>query len=108
MENEINITVIDREGVAHELQAPTDMGMNLMEICKAFELPLQGVCGGMGICGSCHVYIESDHELPEQSDEELATLSESFQTEDNSRLSCQIRAEESLEGLIIRLAPEDA
>ena len=31
----IKVTVVDREGVAHELDAPTDMGMNMMELCKS-------------------------------------------------------------------------
>ncbi len=47
---EINITVIDRDGQEHPLQAPTDMAMNLMEICKAYELPVEGTCGGMAMC----------------------------------------------------------
>lgn len=108
MENDIKITVIDREENAHEILAPTDMGMNLMEVCKAYDLPVLGTCGGMAICGSCHVFIESDHELPEASEEETATLSESFYSEDNSRLSCQIPSIPSLEGLVIRLGPEEA
>ncbi|MEE3224560.1 MAG: ferredoxin, partial [Bacteroidota bacterium] len=31
---DVTITVIDREGVAHALEAPTDMNLNLMEVCK--------------------------------------------------------------------------
>ena len=41
---DVKITVIDREGVAHPLDAPTDMAMNIMEVCKAFELPVDGIC----------------------------------------------------------------
>ena len=57
----INIRVIDRKKVEHSLDAPTDMAMNLMEICKAYELPVEGTCGGMALCASCHCYIKSDH-----------------------------------------------
>ena len=46
---DIQISVIDREGVTHELMAPTDMNMNLMEVCKAHELPVEGTCGGMAL-----------------------------------------------------------
>ena len=49
MKEIINITVIDREDVKHELEAPTDMAMNVMEACKAYELPVQGTCGGMAL-----------------------------------------------------------
>jgi len=58
----IKVTVIDREGKSHELDAPTDMGMNMMELCKAAELPVEGTCGGMAMCASCHMYVESSHE----------------------------------------------
>jgi 2Fe-2S ferredoxin len=32
------------------MQAPTDMAMNIMELCKAYELPVEGTCGGMAMC----------------------------------------------------------
>jgi len=104
---DVNISIIDREGKEHKVQAPTDMGMNLMELCKAYDLPVLGTCGGMAMCASCQVYIESDHPLPEMQDDEEAMLSEAFYVEENSRLGCQIPISEELEGLVIRLAPED-
>lgn len=104
---DINITIIDREGKEHLVQAPTDMGMNLMELCKAYELPVLGTCGGMAMCASCQVYIESEHPMPEMQDDEEAMLSEAFYVEDNSRLGCQVFISENLEGLVIRLAPEE-
>lgn len=107
MENEVNITIIDREGKRHKIKAPTDMNMNLMEVCKAFELPILGTCGGMAMCASCQVYIESDTNLPERNDDEEAMLSEAFYVEDNSRLGCQIPMTKELEGLIVKLAPEE-
>ena len=106
MNNEVRIYVKDREGVEHLLLAPTDMNMNLMELCKAYELPVEGTCGGMAMCASCQCYIQSDHELLEMGDEEEAMLSEAFHTEDNSRLGCQIQITNELEGLKIELAPE--
>ena len=57
----IRVTVIDREGVSHELEAPTDMNMNVMELCRSAELPVEGTCGGMAMCASCHCYVESAH-----------------------------------------------
>jgi len=35
------------------------MNMNLMEACKSHEFPIEGVCGGMTMCASCHVYVSS-------------------------------------------------
>jgi len=107
MKNEISITIIDREGKSHKVQAPTDMNMNLMEVCKAFELPVLGTCGGMAMCASCQVYVESENiPLPEMGMDEEAMLSEAFYVEANSRLGCQIPITAALEGLVVRLAPE--
>lgn len=83
------------------------MGMNLMEICKAYELPVEGTCGGMALCASCQCYIESEHDLGERSEDEEAMLAEAFHVQDNSRLGCQIPMKPELNGLIVRLAPEE-
>jgi ferredoxin len=107
--NEVAITIIDRQGVKHELQAPTDMNMNLMEVVRSYEIEPEGtvgICGGMAMCASCQCYIESSHELSPMSDEEEAMLSEAFHVKDNSRLGCQIPSTEELEGLIVQMAPE--
>lgn len=103
---DVKVTIIDREGVAHELDAPTDMNMNIMELCKAYELPVVGECGGMAMCATCQCYLESDTALPEQSDDELDMLDQAFYVEDNSRLGCQIQITEDIDGIVLRLAPE--
>ena len=81
---DIKITVIDRTGKSHQLQAPTDMAM----------------------CASCQCYILSDHPLSKKSPDEEAMLSEAFHVQENSRLCCQISIEKKLEGLKVELAPE--
>ncbi len=106
MENTITVNIIDREGNKHELEAPTDMNMNIMEVCKSYELPVEGRCGGMAMCATCQCYLESDTELPEQSDAELDMLDEAFFVEANSRLGCQIHITEEIDGITLRLAPE--
>ncbi len=105
-ENLVNIKLIDRQGQEHALQAPTDMDMNIMEVCKAYELPVKGTCGGMALCSTCHIYVESDHELPKMREDEEDMLDQAFFVEDNSRLGCQLAIKESMEGLVLRLAPE--
>ncbi|MFT6922485.1 MAG: ferredoxin [Crocinitomicaceae bacterium] len=105
--NDIKVTIIDREGASHELVAPTDMNMNIMEVCKAYELPVLGECGGMAMCATCQCYLESDTALPEQSDDELDMLDQAFHVEDNSRLGCQIHITEEIDGIVLRLAPEE-
>jgi 2Fe-2S ferredoxin len=108
--SDVKIKITDRDGVAHEIDAPTDMNMNLMEVVRSYELAPEGtigICGGMAMCASCQCYVESDHELPEMSDEEEAMLSEAFNVKDNSRLGCQLHITEAMDGLAVELAPEE-
>ncbi|MBU2019352.1 MAG: 2Fe-2S iron-sulfur cluster binding domain-containing protein [Bacteroidetes bacterium] len=104
--SEITVTIIDRENVAHELVAPTDMSMNIMEVCKSYDLPVKGECGGMAMCATCQCYLESDHVLAEQSDMELDMLDQAFHVKNNSRLGCQIQISDEIDGIVLRLAPE--
>lgn len=109
MEQDVKIKITDREGVTHEVAAPTDMAMNLMEVIRSYELAPEGtvgICGGMAMCASCQCYVVNDTELPEMQDDEEAMLSEAFYVKHNSRLSCQIPITLDLEGLEVELAPE--
>lgn len=106
---DVTIKITDRDGIQHEVQAPTDMNMNIMELVRAYELAPEGtigICGGMAMCASCQCYIINDIELPEMGDDEEAMLSEAFHVKPNSRLGCQIRISENLDGLELELAPE--
>lgn len=107
--SDINIKVTDREGVTHEIVAPTDMSMNLMEVIRSYELAEEGtigVCGGMAMCASCQVYIKSGAELLNpMGDEEDAMLGEAFHVTETSRLGCQIPITPEIEGLEVEIAP---
>ena len=105
---DIKIKIIDREGIPHKVDAPTDMNMNLMEIVRSYELAPEGtigICGGMAMCASCQCYVLSDHELPEMSYDEDLMLSEAFNVKENNRLGCQIFMNEKLDVLEVELAP---
>ena len=105
--SDINITVKDREGVYHQLTAPTGMNMNLMEVCRSYDLPVEGVCGGMAMCATCQVYVNSEQHLGERNDDEEAMLDEAYHVKSNSRLGCQIFISNKLEGASFELAPEE-
>jgi|TARA_B110000263_G_scaffold57441_1_gene49048 ferredoxin len=108
--SDVKLTITDREGQSHNVEAPIDMAMNLMEIIRSYELIPEGtigVCGGMAMCASCQCYITSSHTLPQMKDEEEAMLSEAFNVKKNSRLGCQISITEDLEGLELTIAPEE-
>ncbi len=109
MSNDIAIKITDREGVLHEVDAPTDMNMNIMEVVRMYELAPEGtigICGGMAMCASCQCYIINDVDLPEKNDDEEAMLYEAFNVKSNSRLGCQINITPEIDGLEIELAPE--
>lgn len=107
---DVNITIIDREGVSHIVPAPTDMAMSIMEVVRAYELAPEGtigICGGMAMCASCQCYVLSENvPLPEMLPDEEAMLAEAFNVKPNSRLGCQIPVTQELDGLIVQLAPE--
>ena len=107
--SDINLKIKDRNGVTHDVIAPTDMSMNLMEVIRAYELAEEGaigVCGGMAMCASCQCYIVAGAEnLQEKGDEEEAMLAEAYHVKDNSRLGCQIHITEEINGLEVEIAP---
>lgn len=106
---DVNLKITDRDGMLHEVIAPTDMSMNLMEVIRSYELAEEGtigVCGGMAMCASCQVYILNGAEkLNPMEAEEDAMLAEAFHVEDNSRLGCQIPITPEIDGLEVELAP---
>ena len=104
----VKIHITDRSGLIHLIDAPTGMGMNLMEVIRSYELEDEGtvgICGGMSMCASCQCYINSAHDLKIPSQEERLMLSEAFNIQENSRLSCQIFISNDLDGLKLTIAP---
>lgn len=109
MSQDVTIYITDRNGVRHEVLAPTDMNMNVMELIRSYELAEEGtigICGGMAMCASCQCYLLNDVLQTERNDDEEAMLADAYHVKDNSRLGCQIHITEDLEGLEIEIAPE--
>lgn len=80
--------------------------MNLL----ADENLVDAVCGGECSCATCHVYIREivrPAQLPEQSELERELLEELTNTESCSRLSCQIRLSDAMDGMKIEVAAPD-
>ena len=107
--SDVTIKITDRKGVTHEVQAPTDMNMNIMEVIRAYELAEEGtigICGGMAMCASCQCYVLNDVISFERNVDEEAMLSEAYHEKSNSRLGCQIPITSDIDGLEIKIAPE--
>lgn len=104
----IILRITDRRDNRFEVKVPTDMGLNLMQVIRAYEFEPEGtvgVCGGVAMCSTCQCYIENDVKVPERKELEAATLSRLQHVKPNSRLGCQIPITKDLEGLEIALAP---
>ncbi|WP_187264128.1 2Fe-2S iron-sulfur cluster-binding protein [Pontibacter beigongshangensis] len=106
MEDAITIYVEKENGERLPVEAPTDMGLSVMEILKASEYDIPAICGGMAICATCHVEVLESGELPEPSDDEAFMLESLPHATAASRLSCQLRIAPALDGLVVRLKPE--
>lgn len=83
-------------------------GFRVLELLKAFGVPVKGECGGSGVCATCHVRVPEHwrHRLPPPSEEELAKLDEIPGADDSSRLACQIMMADDLDGLEMELDPD--
>lgn len=80
-----------------------------MEILRQAGLSIEALCSGCCQCATCHVFIEEPwlSKLKPQTDFELATLDgEGSELKPNSRLSCQIKWQAELDGIVLTVAPE--
>jgi 2Fe-2S ferredoxin len=101
------IFATDRDGTKHELEARERA--SLMEILRQAGLSIEALCGGSCQCATCHVFIEEPwlSRLKPQTDFELATLEgEGCEMQPDSRLSCQIKWRDELDGIVLIVAPE--
>jgi len=103
--SDITVYVQEATGEQTPVEAPTDMGLNLMEILKASGYDIAATCGGMALCGTCHIEVLSNTELPEPSDDEAYMLDSLPVVTDTSRLSCQVKVHPNLDGLTVKLVP---
>lgn len=100
----MKIFVTDQSGEKHELESIE--GWRVMEIIRDYGLPIKAECGGSCCCATCHVYVDNAwiDKLFEMRDDEDEMLDETFDREENSRLSCQLIMTEELDGLSVTLA----
>ena len=97
------IKYIEHNGEAREAEVPT--GWSVMEGAVKNLIPgIDADCGGACACATCHVYVDPAwaDKLPPKSDMEETMLDFAQELQPNSRLSCQIRVTDELEGLTVR------
>jgi 2Fe-2S ferredoxin len=99
------VTYIEANGTEHVVEVP--VGINLMQAALNNLIPgIEGDCGGLCACATCHVYVDGDWAAHCGDAEELEVniLDFAFDVRDESRLACQITASEELDGLVLRIA----
>lgn len=101
------IHVTDRAGESLVVEGRTEA--SVMETLRELDNGVEALCGGMCSCATCHCYIDSIwwERFPPRSAEEDELLSELEHVQENSRLTCQLRFSEDLDGLTLRIAPEE-
>lgn len=102
------ITVIEKDGSQKQIEA--EEGWSLMEILRdAGFSEIEGACGGSMACATCHMYVHPDWQNKldamdnEKSDEEEDMLDLAFNLTEYSRLGCQIRMSDKLDGLVVAI-----
>ncbi|MGF7215233.1 2Fe-2S ferredoxin [Spirosoma lacussanchae] len=100
----IQFTVEDRDGTRQTLEIPEGINLSLMEVLKASEYNILATCGGLALCATCHVQVLNglDALAPAQ-DAELDMLDTLPDADSDSRLACQLRVDERLEGGLFRI-----
>jgi ferredoxin, 2Fe-2S len=101
---DINIQIENHDGSTTNLEAPTDMGLSLMEFLKGNEYDIMATCGGMALCATCHVEVtEGFDNLPEITDDEYAMLDTLPNITPTSRLSCQLKLSEKMNNIKVKI-----
>jgi 2Fe-2S ferredoxin len=98
------ITFIQPDGSSQTVEA--EPGMTVMEAAKQNLIPgIEAECGGACACATCHVYVEDAWRekvgAPAEMEEDM--LDFAFDVRESSRLSCQIKVTDELDGLVVRV-----
>jgi len=105
----VKITYIDSGGTARTVEG--EAGSTVMETAIKNSVPeIEAECGGACACSTCHVYVEEGwkEKTGEPSPMEEDMLDFAFEVKPNSRLSCQIKVSDELEGLVVRTPERQA
>lgn len=102
------IHVTDRGGNAHTVQV--DNGLTLMEPLRELDEGIEALCGGMCSCATCHVLITPEWfaklSTPHSDELELLESTENFRA-GQSRLACQVKVSDAINGIRLTVAPEE-
>jgi ferredoxin, 2Fe-2S len=101
------ITYIDRNGGVFTIAVGNGTSVMQGAVSNAVS-GIEAVCGGACACATCHVYVDEEWlpKLPAASETEIGMLEFACDVKSNSRLSCQIRVTEDMDGLMVTVAKQ--
>ncbi|MEO5979423.1 MAG: 2Fe-2S iron-sulfur cluster-binding protein [Chryseolinea sp.] len=86
------------------IEVPEGISLSLMEVLKASDYPIEATCGGMALCATCHIAVaRGAGQIAAPLEHELDMLDTLPNSNDESRLACQIRIDKTLEGALFVL-----
>ena len=89
------------------VEIPEDINLSLMEVLKAADHHILATCGGMALCATCHVQVlEGPEKFFTASAVELDLLDTLPDAGYDSRLACQLRISEDMDGMVFRIKGE--
>ena len=100
----ITFEIEDIKGKRQRIEVPEDINLNLMEVLRASEYPIEATCGGMALCATCYVEVlHGIEQLDERTDAELDMLDTLPASNERSRLSCQVKVNNQLDGVLLQI-----
>lgn len=86
-----------------EVQTP--IGVSLLDVAHDHDIELEGACEGVCACATCHVILPEEiyDTREEASEDEEDMLDMAFSLTDTSRLGCQIKVTEDMDGVVINV-----
>ena len=101
---DIKVNVLNSDNTTTTHEAPTDMGLSLMEFLKGCDYDILATCGGMALCATCHVSVVDGFEnLSEITDDEYAMLDTLPNITDTSRLACQLKLNPDMDNITVKI-----
>lgn len=102
----VRVIFLTRDG--EKIEASADVGACLLDVAQGAMMPLEGTCEGQMACSTCHVIVGREWfaKLPPATEEEEDMLDLAADIAATSRLSCQIRLTQELDGMEVRIPSE--
>jgi 2Fe-2S ferredoxin len=102
------MVVTDRDGNVHEVEGKA--GVKVMETLREFDWGVTAICGGLCSCATCHIFVTPDWlarlPAPQGDEKELLVELQHYEA-GSSRLSCQVEFTDALDGIELKIAPDE-